>query len=104
MAIRIAARLILLLAGLALATALVVGALSALASTAEAEAGPLPDTDQAAAVERTIEAPAPADQPDASPTPPVALVFAGLVLLAALPPAHRIYVYHRPSYHRSDWF
>jgi hypothetical protein len=99
MAIRVASRLILLLAGLVLATALVLGALSALASTAGAEVGPLLDADQAAAVEHAIEAPAPDEQADASPTPPVVLVFAGIVLLAALPPAHRVYVYHR-----SDWF
>jgi len=25
------------------------------------------------------------------------------VLMAALPPIHRVHVYHRSSYHRSDW-
>jgi hypothetical protein len=102
MVIRVASRLILLLAGLALATALVVGALSALASIAPAEAAPLLKRDQVAAVERTIEAPADTKQAaDTSPTPAVVLVFAGIVLLAVLPPAHRVYIYHR-SYH-SDW-
>jgi hypothetical protein len=28
----------------------------------------------------------------------VALIFAGILLLAALPPVHRVYVYHR-----SEW-
>jgi len=32
----------------------------------------------------------------------VVLIFAGIVLMAALPPIHRVHVYHR-SYHRSDW-
>ncbi len=39
---------------------------------------------------------------DATPTPAIVLVFAGIVLMAALPPIHRVHVYHR-SYHRSDW-
>ena len=102
MIIRVASRLILLLASLALATALVVGALSALASTAPAEATPLPEHDQVAAVERAIEVPGDAEQAATSPTPAVVLVFAGIVLLAVLPPAHRVHVYHR-SYHHSDW-
>ena len=101
MIIRVASRLILLLASLALATALVVGALSALASTATAEATPLPEHDRVAAVER-VEVPADAEQAATSPTPAVVLVFAGIVLLAVLPPAHRVHVYHR-SYHHSDW-
>ena len=102
MIIRVASRLILLLASLALATALVVGALSALASTAPAEATSLPEHDQVAAVERAVELPADAEQAATSPTPAVVLVFAGIVLLAVLPPAHRVHVYHR-SYHHSDW-
>jgi hypothetical protein len=102
MIIRVASRLILLLASLALATALVVGALSALASTATAEATPLPEHDRVATVERAVEVPADAEQAATSPTPAVVLVFAGIVLLAVLPPAHRVHVYHR-SYHHSDW-
>jgi hypothetical protein len=102
MIIRVASRLILLLASLALATALVVGALSALASTAPAEATPPPEHDQVAAVELAVEVPADAEQAATSPTPAVVLVFAGIVLLAVLPPAHRVHVYHR-SYHHSDW-
>jgi hypothetical protein len=102
MTIRVASRLIVLLAGLALATGLVVGALSLLASISPAEAAPLVERDQVAAVQRTVEAPADAERGSGtSPTPAVALVFAGIVLLAALPPVHRIHVYHR-SYH-SDW-
>jgi hypothetical protein len=53
-------------------------------------------------VERAIQAPAEEAPADASPTPAVVLVFAGIVLMAALPPIHRVHVYHR-SYHRSDW-
>ena len=104
MTIRIVTRLALLLVALAAATALLVGGLSLLASTTAAQAAPLLERDQAAAVERAIEAPvkkAPADA-DASSTPTVVLVFAGIVLMAALPPIHRVHVYHR-SYHRSDW-
>ena len=103
MAIRIASRLVLVLAGLALATALVLGALSVLASSTPAEAAPLLERDHVAAVERAIEAPVDSEAADTTPTPAVVLVFAGIVLLAALPPAHRIHVYHRSSYHRSDW-
>jgi hypothetical protein len=102
MAVRIVSRLILLLAGLALATALVVGALSVLAAHAPAEAAPLLERDHVAAVERAIESPAGESPADTAPTPAVVLVFAGIVLLAVLPPAHRVYVYHRSPY-RSDW-
>jgi hypothetical protein len=99
---RIVSRLILLLVALAAATALVVGGLSVLASTAPAGAAPMLQRDQVAAVERAIEAPA--EEPaGTSPTPAVVLVFAGIVLMAALPPIHRVHVYHR-SYHRPDWF
>jgi len=99
---RIVSRLILLLVVLAAATALMVGGLSVLASTAPAGAAPLLERDQAAAVERAIETPA--DEPaGGSPTPAVVLVFAGIVLMAALPPIHRVHVYHR-SYHRPDWY
>jgi len=70
MIIRVASRLILLLASLALATALVVGALSALASTAPAGATPLPEHDQVAAVERAVEVPADAEQAATYRPPP----------------------------------
>ena len=103
MIIRIVTRLTLLLVALVAVTALLVGGLSLLASTTAAgAAAPLLQRDQAAAVERAIQAPAEKAPADASPTPAVVLVFAGIVLMAALPPIHRVHVYHR-SYHRSDW-
>jgi hypothetical protein len=107
MTIRIVSRLTLLLVVLAAATALMIGGLSLLASTAPADAATLLEHDQVAAVERAIEAPATestesTESTDATPTPAIVLVFAGIVLMAALPPIHRVHVYHR-SYHRSDW-
>jgi uncharacterized membrane protein (DUF2068 family) len=96
MTIRIVSRLVLLLVVLAAATALMVGGLGALASTT-ADAAPLLQRDQVAAVERAVEDPA-EKASGTSPTPAVVLVFAGIVLMAALPPIHRVHVYHR-----SDW-
>jgi hypothetical protein len=101
MTARIVSRLVLLLVALAAATALVVGGLSRLASAAPADAVSLTHRNQAAAVERASEAPA--EQADGSPSPLVVLVFAGIVLMAALPPVHRVHVYHR-SHYRPDWF
>ena len=102
MTVRIVSRLILLLVALAAATALVVGGLSALASAAPAGTTPLLHRDQAAAVRQAIESPA--EEPaGGSPTPVVVLVFAGIVLMAALPPVHRAHVYYR-SHDRPDWF
>ena len=101
MTVRIVSRLILLLVALTAATALMVGALSVLTSAEPADAAPLLERDQVAAVERAIEAPA-EEASGSSPTPAVVLIFAGIVLMAALPPIHRVHVYHR-SYHRSDW-
>jgi hypothetical protein len=101
MTVRIVSRLILLillLVALAAATALMVGALSVLHPDDTAK---LLERDQVAAVERAIEAPAP-EASGTSPTPAVVLIFAGIVLMAALPPIHRVHVYHR-SYHRADW-
>ena len=103
MTIRIVSRVTMLLLALAAATALMIGALSLLASTAPADAAMLLERDQVAAVQRTVEAPATEQTSDATPTPAVVLVFAGIVLMAALPPIHRVHVYHRSSYHRSDW-
>ena len=103
MTIRIVSRVTMLLVALAAATALMLGALSLLASTAPADAAMLLERDQVAAVQRTIEAPATKETSDATPTPAIVLVFAGIVLMAALPPIHRVHVYHRSSYHRSDW-
>jgi hypothetical protein len=103
MVVRVVTRLVLLLGGLALATALVVGALSLLASTSPVEAAPVLERDQAAGVQRVVEAPVEDEAATGdSATPGVVLVFAGIVLLAALAPAHRVYVYHR-SHYRSDW-
>jgi hypothetical protein len=98
MIVRIVSRLILLLVALAAATALMVGALSLLNPD---DAAKLLERDQVAAVERAIETPA-EEASGTSPTPAVVLIFAGIVLMAALPPIHRVHVYHR-SYHRSDW-
>ena len=98
MTVRIVSRLILLLVALAAATALMVGALSVLNPD---DAAKLLERDQVAAVERAIETPA-EEASGTSPTPAVVLIFAGIVLMAALPPIHRVHVYHR-SYHRSDW-
>jgi hypothetical protein len=101
MIIRIVSRLTLLLVALAAATTLVVAGLSALASTSPADAAPLLQRDQVAELERAIETPAERAS-DSSPTSAVVLVFAGIVLMASLPPIHRVHVYHRSS-HRSDW-
>ena len=98
MTVRIVSRLILLLVALTAATALMVGALSVLNPD---DAAKLLERDQVAAVERAIETPA-EEASGTSPTPAVVLIFAGIVLMAALPPIHRVHVYHR-SYHRSDW-
>ncbi|HEX2157230.1 MAG TPA: hypothetical protein VHS79_09675 [Actinomycetes bacterium] len=102
MTVRIVTRLTLLLVALAAATALMIGGLSLLASTVPADAATLLEHDQVAAVERTIEDPAAAEAADATPTPAIVLVFGGIVLMAALPPIHRVHVYHR-GYYRSDW-
>ena len=108
MTIRIVSRVTMLLVALAAATALMIGALSLLASTAPGDAAMILERDQVAAVQRTIEAPATEatdaeKTSDATPTPAIVLVFAGIVLMAALPPIQRVHVYHRSSYHRSDW-
>jgi hypothetical protein len=103
MTIHIVSRVTMLLVALAAATALMIGALSLLAPTGPADAAMLLERDQVAAVQRTVEAPATEQTSDATPTPAVVLVFAGIVLMAALPPIHRVHVYHRSSYHRSDW-
>ena len=50
-----------------------------------------------ATVQRGVEVRA-EHAPDASPTPPVVVIFAGIVLLAVLPPVHGVSVHHR-----SDW-
>ena len=111
MATRIITRLLLLLIALAAATALMVGGLSALASmTPDAAARPRLERNQFAEVRKNIEASVrkkvetPAqdagdEAAGATPTPTVALVFAGMVLMAALPPVYGVHVYQR-TYHQ----
>jgi hypothetical protein len=101
MIVRIVSRLALLLVALAAATALLVGGLSVLASATTTEVATFAERDQVAAVERAVEAPA-EEAAGSSPTPAVVLVFAGIVLMAALQPVHRVHVYHRS--HHADWF
>jgi hypothetical protein len=102
MFVRIVSRLALLLVVLAAATALVVGGLSVLASATTTEVATFAQRDQVAAVERAVDTPAADEAASGSPTPAVVLVFAGIVLMAALQPVHRIHVYHRS--HHADWF
>ena len=94
-------RLVRVVAGLVVATALIVGMMAVLASTRRAGATPVVGRDHVTAVQRRVEAPA-EQASDASPTPVIVLVFAGIVLLAVLPPVHRVHVHHR-SYQRTDW-
>jgi len=90
-------RLVLLVVALGVATALLVGAMSMLAPTAPANASPVLQVDQVGAVERGVTKAGDEPASNGSSVPVVALVLGGLVLLAALPPAHRVHVYyHRP--------
>lgn len=91
-------RLVLLVVALGVATALLVGAMSMLAPTAPANASPVLQVDQVGAVERGVTQAADEPASNGPPSVPVVvLVLGGLVLLAALPPAHRVHVYyHRP--------
>jgi hypothetical protein len=96
MVVRVAARLIVMLAALGLATALLLGAMSMLAPAASAEAGQVLQRDQVGAVERGVARDGEEPAPKGSAMPAVALVFAGILLLAAQP-AQRTYVsYRRP--------
>ena len=101
MVVRIVVRLVLMLGAFAVATALLVRLMAALPSTSREEATPAIWRDQVTAVQRGVEGPA-GQATDASPTPVVVLVLAGMILLAVLPPVTRIHVHHR-SYQRSDW-
>jgi formate hydrogenlyase subunit 3/multisubunit Na+/H+ antiporter MnhD subunit len=104
MATRIVTRLLLLLLALAAATALMVGGLAVLASTAPDEAVALPKPNQAAELRKDIGSSAQDandEAPGAMPTPTVVLVFAGIVLMAALPPVYRVHVYG--TYHPQRW-
>jgi hypothetical protein len=93
MVVRTVVRLVQMLGALVVATALLVGMME--------DATPPVWRDHVTAVQRGVEDPA--DQAtDASPTPVIVLVFAGMILLAVLPPVPRIHVHHR-SYQRSDW-
>jgi uncharacterized membrane protein len=101
MFVRTAFRLVQILGALAVATALIVGMMAVLASTRREDATTLVWRDHVTAVQHGVEVPA--DQAsDASQTPVIVLVLAGMVLLAVLPPVPRIHVHHR-SYQRSDW-
>jgi len=101
MFVRTVFRLAQILGAVVVASALIVGVMAVLASTRRDDATPLVWQDHVTAVQRGVEAPAD-EASDASPTPVVVLVFAGIVLLAVLPPVPRIHVHHR-SYQRSDW-
>jgi hypothetical protein len=91
-------RLVLLMAALGVATALLVGGMAMLAPAARATASPVLQRDQAGAVERGVAREGEQRASDrSSPMPVVVLVFAGILLLATLPPASRVSVYyHRP--------
>lgn len=89
------------LGGLVLATALVLAMMAFLSSAGRPGTIPVAGQDQVTAVERVVEVPAEQTR-DGSSSPAVVLVFAGIVLLAALPPVHRVHVHHR-SYQRVDW-
>jgi uncharacterized membrane protein YphA (DoxX/SURF4 family) len=95
MAVRVVTRVALLLAGLGLATVLLVAGMTALSSASANAAG---HRDPVAAVERGVARTRTAPAPQGTEPPAVALIFAGILLLAALPPVHRVYVYHR-----SEW-
>lgn len=101
MILRVAFRLVRLLGGLVVATALIVAMMAVLSSPRWAGATPIVAQDHVAAVQQAVEAP-PRQATDGSPTPVIVLVFAGIVLLAVVPPVQRIHVHHR-SYQRSDW-
>ena len=101
MILRAAFRLVRLLSVLVLATALIVALMALLSSARRAGAAPLVDQDHVTAVQQAVKEPAKRAS-DGSPTPAIVLVFAGLVLLAILPPVHRVHVHSR-SYQRTDW-
>jgi hypothetical protein len=87
---------VLLAAALGLATALLLGAMSTLAAP-PAKAAPVLQRDHAGAVERGVTRHGDEPAPRGPALPAAALVFAGILLLATLPPAHRVNVYyHRP--------
>lgn len=88
-------RLVLLVVGLGVATALLVGGMAMLAPAAPATASPVLQADQAGDLRRGIARQA--DEPASKGSPPVpvvALVLGGLVVLAVQSPAQRVHVYH----------
>jgi hypothetical protein len=94
-------RLVLLVVALGVAAALLIGATAVLMPAAPDTASPVLQQDQVSAVERDVTAARPTEKPASNrsrPFPVVALVTAGLMLLAALPPTRRVHVY----YHRSS--
>jgi hypothetical protein len=96
MVVRVVARLIGMLAALGLATALLLGAMSMLAPSA-ANAGQVLQRDQVGAVQQGVTRGEEEPASKGSAMPAAAMVFAGILVLATLPPAHRVSVYfHRP--------
>jgi len=99
MVTRVALRLLVLLSGLLLATVLGLGALAALATNPPAAATSLMEHDRSAA-DRVDERSASQSAPSVTtPSRVVVLVFAGIVILAALPPLHRVDAHHRTHWH-----
>jgi hypothetical protein len=94
-------RLVLLVVALGGAAALLIGVTAVLAPAAPDTASPVVRHNQVGALERDVAAARPTEEPVSNrsrPFPVVALVLGGLVLLSALPPAHRVHVhYHRSS-------
>jgi ABC-type phosphate transport system substrate-binding protein len=89
-------RLVLLVFALGVAAALVFGAIMTLVPSASAKESPILQRDQVGAIERGVakERDKPSANGSSSAIPVVALVFAGILLLAAQP-AQRTYVYYR---------
>jgi hypothetical protein len=89
-------RLVQLVVALAVAAALVFWAITMLVPSASATESPILKRNQVRAMERGVAEER--DQPRAngsSAIPVVALVFAGILLLAAQPPVQRTHVYYR---------
>lgn len=99
MILRVASRLVRLLGGLVLAAVLIVALMAVVSSARRAGAAPLVNQDHVTAVQQAVKEPAKRAS-DGSPTPAIVMVFAGIVLLAVLPPVHRV---HSRSYQRADW-
>ena len=102
MTVRIVTRLTLLLVALAAATALMVGGAVGAGLDRPVDAASLLDQRPGRRRRAGHRGPGRGGLRAPAPTPAVVLIFAGIVLMAALPPIHRVHVYHR-SYHRSDW-